>query len=234
MARLSRLCLPGLPHHLTLRGNNGQSVFVDDQDRQAWLDAMSMYSTEMAMDVHAWVLTVTGAQLLLTPSRPEVLSAFMQALGRKYTRAFNLRHFRSGTLWEGRYRSAVLQPERYLIACMVYMDTIPVREGLAGEPADYRWSSHTHYIGQNQDRRLTPHAEYWRLGNTPFAREAAYRQRVFEGLSNEEIRALSQATQHGWVVGDLTYVRSLEGQFERRLTRTLAGRPPRQKLSVPN
>lgn len=98
----------------------------------------------------------------------------MQAVGRDYVRYFNQRHQRTGTLWEGRYRCTVLEPERYLLPCMVYMDWNPVRVGLAQQPGDYPWSSHAHGLGLRADPLVTPHALLWGLGNTPFAREAAY------------------------------------------------------------
>lgn len=226
MARLPRLSIPGLPHHVLLRGNNGQTVFVDDVDRREWLDALSTYAVECGVALHAWVLLPQGVQLLLTPAATDSLSRFMQAVGRKYTRQFNLRHGRSGTLWEGRYRSTVLQPERYLIPCMVSMDTTPVREGLVTEPQAYAWSSHQHHIGRQPDRRLVAHPVYWQLGNTPFAREAAYATKVAEGVSGADLQALGQATQHGWVLGDQAFVQALQPQARRRLTRVAAGRPP--------
>ena len=232
MARLPRLSIPGLPHHVLLRGNNGQVVFVDDVDRREWLDALTTYATECGVALHAWVLLPHAAQLLLTPSTVDSLSCFMQAVGRKYTRQFNLRHGRSGTLWEGRYRSTVLQPERYLIPCMVSMDTMPVREGLVSEAQAYEWSSHQHHIGRQVDRRLVAHPVYWQLGNTPFAREAAYAHQVAEGVSAADLQALNQATQHGWVLGDAEFVHSLQPRVERRLSRASAGRPPGSRKSI--
>lgn len=234
MARLPRLSIPGLPHHVLLRGNNGQAVFVDDVDRREWLEALSAYAAECGVALHAWVLLPQSVQLLLTPTTADSLSRFMQAVGRKYTRQFNLRHGRSGTLWEGRYRSTVLQPERYLIPCMVGMDTMPVREGLVAEPQAYEWSSHPHHIGRQSDRRLVAHPVYWQLGNTPFAREAAYAAKVAEGVSAADLQALGQATQHGWVLGDAAFVQKLQAQMERRLTRVPAGRPPGSRKAVPN
>lgn len=225
MARLPRLSIPGLPHHVLLQGNNGQAVFVDDDDRRLLLDILLAYAAECAVSLHAWVLLPDGLQLLLTPQTADGLSRFMQSVGRKYTRQFNLRHGRSGTLWEGRYRSTVLQPERYLIPCMVSMDTLPVRAGLVSEPLAHAWSSHAHHVGRVSDRRLVAHPVYWQLGNTPFAREAAYAARVAEGVSAADAQALGQASQHGWVLGDAAFIEALQGQADRRLTRAAAGRP---------
>ncbi|MDD0839182.1 transposase [Curvibacter sp. HBC61] len=227
MARLARLTLPGLPHQVILRGNNGQAVFVDDADRQAFLAVLAQYLPEHGMELHAWLLLPQAVHLLLTPRSADALSAFMQAIGRKYTRQFNQRHGRSGTLWEGRFRSTVLQAERYLVPCMVNMDTMPVRLGLVAEPQDHAWSSHAHHIGRQVDRLITPHPVYWQLGNTPFAREVAYARQVAEGLSEREVQALSQATQQGWLLGDAAFVDAWQPKVDRRLTRRAAGRPPK-------
>ena len=107
----------------------------------------------------------------------------MQAVGRRYVRYFNQRQARTGTLWEGRYRSTLIQAERYLLACMAYIDLNPVRAGMVAEPGDYPWSSHAHYVGLRNDRLVTPHPLYWELGNTPFARDAAYAELVRSGIS---------------------------------------------------
>ena len=107
------------------------------------------------------------------------------------------RHGRSGTLWEGRYRSTLIQSERYLLACMAYIDLNPVRAGLVADPADYPWSSHRHYLGSRNDKLVTPHPLVWEMGNTPFAREAAYGELVRAGISQEQQQALTSSALRG-------------------------------------
>ena len=227
MARLPRLSIPGLPHQVIYRGNNGQPVFLDDADRQRMLECLAQYAPEHRVDLHAYVLMPGEVVLLLTPQAAGALSGFMQAVGRKYTRQFNQRHGRSGTLWEGRYRSTVLQPERFLLACMVCIDQRPVQQALAPAPQDYAWSSHAHYIGRDADRLVVPHAQYWQLGNTPFAREAAYAQCVEAGVSAADQAFILQSTRHGWVMGDPDFLSELQGGVMRRLSKAKAGRPAR-------
>ena len=135
-------------------------------------------------------------------------------------------HRRTGTLWEGRYRSTVIQPERYLIACMVHMDLNPVRDGLAREAGDFPWSSHAHYTGVRNDRFLTPHPLVWALGNTPFAREAAYAERVAAGIGVREQSFLIEATLQGWAAGDADFVAQLQLATSRRVVKQRAGRKP--------
>ena len=146
-------------------------------------------------------------------------------MGRRYVQYFNRRHARTGTLWEGRYRSTVLQPERYLLACMVYLDLNPVRAGLVQQPADYAWSSHAHWVGLRNDRWLAPHALYWALGNTPFAREAAYAALVQAGLGASMQTSLTDSALSGWALGDTEFLEGLQQQTPRRVTRGAPGRP---------
>ena len=175
--------------------------------------------------VHAYVFMDSRLHLLATPQTGDGLSLLMQGVGRAYVRYFNQRHDRTGTLWEGRYRSAVLQAERWLLPCMAHFDLSPVREGMCASPAGFRWSSHGHYAGLRSDRLITPHRLYWELGNTPFARDAAYAARVEEGLGSADAAALDASAQGGWALGDADFVHALQQATPRRLTRARAGRP---------
>ena len=148
-------------------------------------------------------------------------------------RNFNLRHARTGTLWEGRYRSTLIQAERHLLNCMAYMDLNPVRAGMVADPVDYRWSSHQHYVGRKTDKLLTPHALYWELGNTPFARDAAYAALVQAGVSEKERQALTDSALRGWALGEPDYVADLQRRTARRVARSQPGRPPMRASLVP-
>jgi putative transposase len=230
MARLSRLALPGYPHHIVQRGNNRQTVFVNRQDYELMLSLLADQAQRCGVAVHAYVLMENHFHLLATPQTVEGIPKMMQAVGRSYVQAFNRRHGRTGTLWEGRYRSTVLQPERYLLACMAYMDLNPVRAGLVAQAGDYLWSSHGHWLGLRNDRLLTPPPLYWALGNTPFAREAAYAALVEEGVSAAQQNDLTRSVLSGWVLGDPDFVKGLQKLTERRMVRARAGRPPKRPV----
>ena len=201
MARLPRLTVPGFVHHALQRGNNREAIFRDAQDYEHMLALLASQSRKHRVAVHAYVLMPNHFHLLATPATAEGLPAMMQAVGRDYVRYFNQRHQRTGTLWEGRYRCTVLEPERYLLPCMVYMDWNPVRAGLAQQPGDYPWSSHAHGLGLRADPLVTPHALLWGLGNTPFAREAAYAALVRAGIGTQMAEQLGRAAHTGWVLG---------------------------------
>lgn len=225
MARLPRLTAPGLPHHLIQRGNNRQATFVDEVDCERYLRELGDLAPSHGLALHAYVLMPNHVHLLATPSERESLAKVMQALGRRYVRWFNDRHRRTGTLWEGRFRSTVVDSERYLLACMRYIEMNPVRGGLVGEPDRYRWSSYPHHAGLRVDPLIREHAVYWALGNTPFERQGAY-MRLFERREEAaEIEAIRYATQHGWALGRDDFKASLARNAGRRAAPMAVGRP---------
>jgi putative transposase len=225
MARLPRLTVPGLPHHVMQRGNNRQAIFADTSDYERLLALFGDSAKEFGVALHAYVLMTNHFHLLATPEAGDSLPKMMQAVGRKYVRYFNDRQARSGTLWEGRYRSTLIQTDRYLLACMAYLDLNPVRGGLVQQPRDYPWSSHGHYVGLRNDKLITPHPLVWELGNTPFAREAAYAEWVQAGITTDQQSALTQSMLKGWALGEKDYVADLQKRTARRVSRIQPGRP---------
>ena len=225
MARLPRLTLPGYPHHVIQRGNNRQPIFATQADYLMLLQLLGDNAAKFGVALHAYVLISNHFHLLATPDTAEGLPQMMQAVGRRYVRYFNDTQKRSGTLWEGRYKSTLIQTDRYLLACMVYIDLNPVRAGLATQAADYPWSSHTHYTGQRIDKLITPHPLFWALGNTPFAREAAYAELVQSGITSVQQTALTDSALSGWALGEPDFVEDLQKRTERRVSKTSPGRP---------
>lgn len=225
MARLPRLTLADYPHHVIQRGNNRQPIVRDDRDRQRLLDLWFEHARAFRVAIHAYVIMDNHFHLLVTPETQDGLPLMMQAVGRAYVRYFNARHQRTGTLWEGRYRSNVIETERYLLACMVYIDLNPVRAGMVARAEDYAWSSHRHAIGQLRDKLVTPHALYWALGNTPFAREAAYAGLVRVGVNEGQRAQITQSTLSGWALGSAPFIETLQQGTARRVTPSKAGRP---------
>jgi len=206
MARQPRLALPGYPHHVIQRGNNRQPIVLDEADRRMLYSLWLEESQRHKVAVNAYVLLDNHFHMLLTPPSDEAMSLMMQSVGRTYVRYFNKRHNRSGTLWEGRYKSSLIDSEGYLLTCMAYIDLNPVRAGLA-------------------DKLVTPHALYWGLGNTPFAREAAYAEFVAGGLSVATQKALTESALKGRVVGRPDFLMSLEKNTQRQILPQKAGRP---------
>lgn len=226
MARLPRLTLPDYPHHVIQRGNNRQNIFSTPAHFQYFLALLEEQSRKYEVAVHAYVLMNNHFHLLATPMADnQGLPRMMQAVGRSYVRYFNDLTERSGTLWEGRYRSTLIQAEPYFLACQAYIDLNPVRAGITPEAADYPWSSHAHYVGMRPDKLITPHALVWALGNTPFAREAAYAELVRRGVALSQQRALTQSALTGWALGEQAFVAELQKRTDRRVSPSSPGRP---------
>jgi len=234
MARLPRLTLPEHLHHVVQRGNNRQPIFIDREDFEQMLSLLTENAQKHAVAVHAYVLMSNHFHILATPSTVDGLPQMMQAVGRRYVQYFNRRHGRSGTLWEGRYRCTVLEAGRYLLPCMVYLDLNPVRSGLVERASDYPWSSHAHWLGLRNDRLLTSHALYWALGNTPFAREAAYASLVEGGISSQEQLALTSSVLGGWALGGAEFVAELQNHTSRRVMKGQVGRPRHENFLYEN
>ncbi|MFM6991591.1 MAG: REP-associated tyrosine transposase [Rhodoferax sp.] len=226
MARLPRLSIAGYAHHLIQRGNNRQAIFASDADRRFFLELLAEHARQWEVAVHAYVLMDNHVHLLATPSTDQGLAKMMQAVGRRYVRYFNDRQKRTGTLWEGRFKSSLIQSEQYLLACMAYIDLNPVRAGMVAQPDQYPWSSYTSHTGQRLEAWLTPHPLYWELGNTPFAREMAYANLVQSGIASVQQTALTDATLRGWALGEPGFVAELQKRTPRRVSKTKAGRPP--------
>lgn len=229
MARLPRLALAGAAHLVALYGHSGQPVFGDDEDRRLFLAALREAALQQRVAVHAYVLLVDHVHLLLTPATAGALGALMQALGRRYGAAFNRRHQRRGSLWAGRFRTAVVQAGDTLLEAMVFIDQHAQRSGLVVSPADHPWCSAGHHLGQRRDPLISESSAWWALGNTPFEREAAYRRRLDEGLSRERAAALADACRKGWALGDAAFLAELALQTARPLQPRPRGRPPKPR-----
>ena len=225
MARMARLAIAGLPHHLIQLGHNRQAIFVDDDDRRRYLDAVREAALDSGVSVHAYVLLANRVHLLATPINEGALSRMMQRVGRRYVGAFNKRHARVGTLWDGRFRCSVLEPASYLLACMTELEVKPVRQGLVHEPQGFAWSSAAHHHGLSNDPLIVEHPIYWALGNTPFEREAAYKLLTQHALTCGEDSAIEHSTLKGWALGTKSFLASSEGVSARRLSPLSRGRP---------
>jgi putative transposase len=234
MARQSRLTIAHFPHHIVQSGNNRQAIFHTSADYQAYLGLLLEASRQHQVAVHSYVLMTNHVHLLATPQDDVGLPLMMQQVGRSYVRLFNRLHGRTGTLFEGRYKSTLIQSERYLLPCMVYIDLNPVRVGVTALPQDYAWSSYTHYAGLRADLLVTSHPHFWTLGNTPFAREAAYVELVKAGLIADEERALTNMALRSWALGDENFLTNLELRTQRRVRPGQKGRPVKRAVEAKN
>ena len=219
MARLPRLVIPGHAHYIVQRGHNGQPVMLDDEDRALYLVALREAFVPRRVDLLAYALPNGAVHLLATPPSAEGLSSAMQAVGRRYVAAFNRRHGRSGTLWDGRFRGTVVEPGDTLLEVLRLIDGLPAPR-----------SSAAHRLGQQRDPLLTDPPEFWRLGNTPFEREAAWRTLLVQGLPPARRDALALGALRGWPLGSPDFVAALAADTQRPLRPKPRGRPRKQAM----
>ena len=234
MARLPRLFIPGCPQHVIQRGNNRQAIFVEQADYEQFLAWLRYAAIEQKLNVHAYVLMPNHFHLLTSAAEAGVVARVLQSVGRRYVQYFNKKYTRTGTLWEGRYRSTSIESEHYLFRCARYIELNPVRASLIQDPAHYPWSSYRANIGLTKDPLITQHPLYWALGNTPFEREAAYKALVAEGMSEQELQKIRETTQKGWALGSETFVKKQALAVGRALTTSPRGRPKKTLKTVPN
>lgn len=225
MARQSRLVLPNYPHHIVQRGNDRQPIFRDEADYRRFLDWLKESARFYRVAIHAYVLMPNHLHLLATPADGEGLAQMMQKLGRLYVPWFNQKYGRSGGLFEGRFRTSLLESERYLLACSRHIELNPVRAQLASTALDYPWSSYAHHAGAGHDATVSDHSLYWALGNTPFQREAAYIELVEQGATSDETNAISQAVLKGQPLGSDAFKVELERKTKRQILPAKRGRP---------
>ncbi|TFW10809.1 transposase [Massilia arenosa] len=230
MARLPRFVLPNQPHHIIQTGNNNQPVFQDEDDYREFLAMLKTAAKQFKVAIHAYCLMPNHVHLLASPSDGEGLARMMQWMGRKYVPYFNSKYGRTGTLWAGRYKTSVVDPDEYFLPCSLYVELNPVRSGAAHTPQEYPWTSFNHHIGTRQDTLITDHPRYWSLGNTPFQREAAYTQLADKPQSRKELEFISAAVLKGWPLGSDTFKRTLEQRAKRQVLPAKRGRP--RKMTV--
>jgi putative transposase len=225
MARQPRLSLPSYPHHVIQRGNNRQPIFFEPKDYEVFLDCLRAAKQKCHARLYAYVLMTNHIHLLVEPEREGDLGRFMQSVGRRYVRYINDTYERTGTLWEGRFKSAIVSRDEYLIACSRYIELNPVRAGMVRHPREYRWSSfHGRAMGR-PDNLLDEDAWYITLGDNPQARAAVYAHWLEDSVSDNEWDRIRTATQQGRVVGSDAFQEEIGSQVGRRLAGETRGRP---------
>lgn len=224
MARLPRLVVPNQPHLIIQRGNDRQLVFRDTSDYTVFLGRLGEAAKQFEVAIHAYVLMPNHLHLLASPSDPTGFARMMQWVGRYYVPYFNRKYARSGTLWQGRYRTSVIDSEQYFITCSRYIELNPVRADMVLSPAQYAWSSYAHHIGVRADPLVTDHPLYWALGNTPFEREAVYKDLSEQALTPDELIKMRDSVK-GWALGSEQFKTKLEKIVSRRVSPIRTGRP---------
>ena len=227
MPRRARLAVAGIPWHIVQRGNNRSACFYAEQDYHYYLDTLAKQAEKWECQVHAYVLMTNHVHLLLTPTHREGPSLLMKHLGQRYVQYVNRTYRRSGTLWEGRFRSCLAQSESYVLTCYRYIELNPVRAGMVSHPGAYPWSSYRANGEGRANLLMSPHDEYLRLGQDDASRCTAYRGLFQAHVDDDMLADIRQATNGNYVLGNQRFKEEIERALGRRGEAGQPGRPRR-------
>jgi putative transposase len=228
MPRQLRACPIGIPQHIIQRGNNRQVCFVTPEDfavyAQWLLEAARIYGVK----IHAWVFMTNHVHLLGTPEAEDGISRMMQHLGRRYVRYFNSHYRRSGTLWEGRFKSCMVSSEQYLLRCQRYIEQNPVRAKMTSDPGDYHWSSYHANARGIESELWTPHPDYLALGTCKVQRLKAYQALFQTELTAEQEELIRHSVNKGLALGNERFRLEIERLTGIRQLHAKRGRKPKK------
>ncbi len=225
MPREPRLVVAGYPHHVILRGNNRSAIFHNDEDRRFFVACLQEAKKKSKSKIYAYCFMTNHLHLLIEPSSEKGLGSMMQSLGRRYVQYINKRYKRTGTLWEGRFKSSVVSRDEYLLACSRYIELNPVRAKMVKYPGDYQWSSYRFKAQGRQDKILDLDPAYLGLGKTPEERQFSYREMFIKSPKDSELNFIRNATQKGGIFGDKQFFTKIAKITARDLVFRPRGRP---------
>jgi putative transposase len=229
MPQLARLDIPGIPQHIIQRGVDRQPCFHVASNYWRYLDDLAIASHRHGCSVHAYALMSNHVHLLVTPETLGATGRMMQQLGRRYVKYYNRFRHRTGTLWEGRFKSCLVDSDDYLLRCQRYIELNPVRAGMVETPGAYRWSSYRHHAWGDPDPVVKPHSQYFALDFETDARRRAYVELVKEGMPDNQMAELRHYTQQGRAWGSKRFQRLVASALERNPAVAPRGRPSQRK-----
>jgi putative transposase len=219
MGRRARLKLAGQPWHVIQRGVNRSRCFMRDGDRRLYMSLLDEHAAAQGCAVHAYVLMSNHVHLLLTPGDDWAVSRMMKAIGERYVRYFNKTHHRTGTLWEGRFRSSIIDSQSYLFTCQRYIELNPVRAGLASHPSEYAWSSYLANAEGAKSAIVTPHPLFLSMSPDAEERRRAYRALFERELSADELYDIREAVIGGFALGGPIHIWAVQSNTGMRAYR---------------
>jgi putative transposase len=229
MPRRLRIHLDGVPLHIVQRGHNREPCFFGDDDYHAYLHWLREALKKERCALHAYALMTNHVHLLITPELSASVPRLIIALGRRYVQYINVTYHRTGTLWDSRYKSSLIQAETYLLNCQRYIELNPVRAAIVDDPAQYTWSSYRHHALGQDNPYLSPHPLYLALGKNDKARQAAYRNLFRTELDNEAISDIRLALQQNQPLGNSRFYAKIEATTGQRREPKQRGRPKGQQ-----
>ena len=229
MPRRPRLKLAGFPLHIIQRGNNRSACFFAEDDYLFYLDHLNQACKKQGVNLHSYILMTNHVHLLMTPEEGDGPSRVMKQLGQRYVQYINRTYRRSGTLWEGRFRSCLVAEEDYFFGCHRYIELNPVRAGMVGHPGEYRWSSYGANAQGVANQMVRPHALYQQLGTDAASRQEVYREFFRYQIDLGLVDQIRTATNGGFVLGSDRFQKEVAAMVGRRTWRGTPGRPVKTK-----
>ena len=225
MPRRPRIQLNGVPLHIVQRGHNREACFFGEEDYTSYLHWLGEALSDTDCQLHAYAMMTNHVHLLLTPKKAEAVPRLIMSLGRRYVQYINRTYKRTGTLWDSRYKSSVIQADTYLLTCQRYIELNPVRAAMVDDPAHYRWTSYRHNALGAADSRITPHVLYQALGRTDKSRQTAYRALFRAQLDVAAIDDIRLALNQNQPLGNLRFYARIEKATGVRREARRRGRP---------
>ncbi len=226
MPRTARIILPNYPHHIIQRGHNRQAVFAGEDDYRYYLENLAEWKERFGCKVYAFCLMTNHVHLVVEPGEDaESLSRLMKRLAGRQTRFVNRLEDRSGTLWEGRFKSSPIESNAYLLACCRYVEMNPVFAGMCDDPAAYPWSSCRSKVSSRQFPWLDDDPLYLDFGASDDERRLRYREFLQQSISDEEKEIILGAVRRGQLTGGNAFVDEIESRLNRRVELRGRGRP---------
>ena len=229
MPRKARIVLANCPHHIIQRGHNRAGVFAEDGDYHYYLENLSEWKTRLGCCVYSFCLMTNHIHLIVDPGdNPDNLGLLMKRVAGRQTRLVNRLERRTGSLWEGRYKSSPIETDRYLLACSRYVELNPVRARMVASPNQYCWSSYCAKVGERMLSWLDRDPCYLALGNTDTERQTRYRSWVASDIPETEVPLIRQAVQRGQLTGSGRFISAIEARIGRRVESRGRGRPSKK------
>lgn len=226
MPRSNRIVLAHAPHHIVQRGHNRQPVFLADDDYKYYRENLVTFKREFGCRIYAYCLMTNHVHLVVDPGKhPQALALLMKRVAGRQTRYVNTLAKRTGSLWEGRYKSSIICTEEYLSSCCRYMELNPLRAGMVADPVQYRWSSYACKVLGAEDPVVDLHPSYLAMGDSAQERQQAYAEYVHGTVPDEEIQFIRDALQRGQLTGCEDFRAALEKQLNIRISNKKPGRP---------
>jgi putative transposase len=235
MPRNARIVIKGYPHHIIQRGHNRQAVFISDDDYLFYIENLREWKVNLACKVYAYCLMTNHVHLVVDPGEDEKnLAQLIKRVAGRQTRYVNKLEKRTGSLWEGRYKSSTIDTNEYLLACCRYVELNPVRAGIVMDPIDYRWSSYRRKTGKQTEDWLDFDPCYMDLAGNREERAERYKGWVKETIPEGEWELIRQSLQRGQLTGSARFVDEIEQKIKKRIEIRGQGRPRNTVKEIPN